>query len=560
MHPRRWALRTRKIAQISFLGLLVSALSAQVGVDRGRGFGFPEDWTHHRIKFNSAMLHQHPEIAVREPRAAIQLYKEAVALSKPRPLNPPPAPDFSSPAPHPDWSFTLGSGRVAPGMYPAKWNSDPTLPITFANCTTDFVIYGLNVAGVTGGQASMIAFYNLYSGSGSLCGVSQPSVLFSYNTSTVANTQIRTSPVLSMDGKKVAFIETAVNNPKSTTFHVLTIPAIGSNGTSATKSIAPPAGAMTSLTVAANSDTRSSPWIDYSSDTAYVAADDGKLYKIHPVFTGTPALVTTSPWPILIHTNDVLTSPVLDVTGIVYMGSGSGFLYSTNVTSAAPVVTRVAVGSGTPNPGINDSPLLDSGNSVFAISSNDANTSHSAVVVQLATTTLTEKARINIGLGNNGGNGMNNFNLYDGDFDNNFTTPGSGHLFVCGTAAASTIPATYMLPFNSSGNLTTATPNNVSTNTGARCGPVTEFFNQNIGTSGTDFFFWSVSQNCNDGVNGCILSLANGVAGPNSPKEFGGASGIIVDNNSLQGQASSIYFSTEGMPLNAVKLTQQNLN
>ena len=42
--------------------------------------------------------------------------------------------------------------------------------------------------------------------------------------------------------------------------------------------------------------------------------------------------------------------------------------------------------------------------------------------------------------------------------------------------------------------------------------------------------------------------------------EGGGTSGIIIDNNSRSGQASSIYFSTETAPLNAVKLTQQNLN
>ena len=559
MHPRRWLLGTRKIAKISFLGVLVSALSAQVAVDRGRGFGFPEDWTHHRIKFNSAMLHQHPEIAVREPRAAIQLYKEAVAQSKPRLLNPPTAPDFTAPAPHADWSIGLGTGRIAPGMYPAKWNSDPTLPITSANCNTDFVIYGLNVAG-TGSQAGMIAFYNLYSGATGtpLCTGGQPKVLFSYNTSTVTNGLIRTSPVLSSDGKKVGFIETTINNPKTTIFHVLTIPAIGSNGTSATAPVAPPSGAMTSLTIVANSDTRSSPWIDYGSDSAYVAADDGKLYKIHPVFTGTPALVTTAPWPITIKLNSVFTSPVLDVNGDIYLGAGNGNLYTLNVNSTTtPPITIHAVGSGTPNPGVLDSPLLDSGNSVFAISSNDANTSKSAVVVQMATTTLSEKARINIGTGSNGGTTVN---LYDGDFDNNFTTPGSGHLFVCGTATGSTIPATYMLPFNASGNLGSATGNTVATNAAARCGPVTEFFNQNIGTGGTDFFFWSVSRNCNDGTNGCVLSLANGANGPNSPQEFGGASGIIVDNNSTSGQAHSIYFSTEGSPLNAVKLTQDLLN
>jgi hypothetical protein len=95
--------------------------------------------------------------------------------------------------------------------------------------------------------------------------------------------------------------------------------------------------------------------------------------------------------------------------------------------------------------------------------------------------------------------------------------------------------------------------------TAARCGPVTEFFNQNVG-GGTDLIFWSVTRNCISGANGCVMSLANGVAGPNSPGEGGGASGIIIDNNSLSGQASSIYFSTETVPLNAAKLTQQNLN
>lgn len=558
MHLRRWASLTSKITQISFLGLLVSALSAQVGEIRGHT-GFAEDWTHHRIKFNTATLHQHPEIAAHEPRAAIQLYREAAAMLKPN-LTTFAKPEFTSVQPHADWSMPLGTGRVLAGQFPAKWNSDPLLPITNANCNTDFVIFGLNSTGVTGGQASMVAFYNLYSGTigTPLCGAG-PSFLFSFNTSTVANSQIRTSPVLSLDGKKVAFVETAVNNPKTTIFHTLVIPAIGANGTDATHSVLPTT-TMTSLTVVGNSSTRSSPWIDYGSDTAYLAADDGKLYKIHPVFTGTPALVTTAPWPITLKINSVFTSPVLDVNGDVYLGAGNGSIYTTNVNSTTPVVTSHAVGTNaTLNPGVFDSPLLDSGNSVFAISANDSTTNHSAVVVQMATTTLTEKARISIGQGSTGGTSVT---LYDGDFDNNFTTPGSGHFFVCGTASNSVIPTTYMLPFAASGNLTaapgTATP--VSTSTAARCGSVTEFFNQNIGASGTDFFFWSVTQKCIDGVNGCVLSRANGVPGPNSLQEYGGASGIVVDNNSLQGQASSIYFSTGFAPYNAVKLTQQNLN
>jgi len=55
--------------------------------------------------------------------------------------------------------------------------------------------------------------------------------------------------------------------------------------------------------------------------------------------------------------------------------------------------------------------------------------------------------------------------------------------------------------------------------------------------------------------------MANRVVPATTPAtEIGGASGTIVDNYSTAGAASSIYFSTEQNPLNAVKLTQQGLN
>ena len=64
-------------------------------------------------------------------------------------------------------------------MYPAKFtfnvNATP-------DCTNDFVVYGLNVAGTTGGQANLIALNNLYSGTGptGFCG-SAPTVYWAYN-------------------------------------------------------------------------------------------------------------------------------------------------------------------------------------------------------------------------------------------------------------------------------------------------------------------------------------------------------------------------------------------
>jgi hypothetical protein len=40
----------------------------------------------------------------------------------------------------------------------------------------------------------------------------------------------------------------------------------------------------------------------------------------------------------------------------------------------------------------------------------------------------------------------------------------------------------------------------------------------------------------------------------------GGTSGIIPDNNSIQPQASSIYYTNQGAPNTAYKVTQQGLN
>jgi hypothetical protein len=558
MHSRRWAAQAGKVAQMVFIGLLVTGLSAQVSETR-QGPGFPEDWTHHRIKFSSAALRQHPEIAIREPRAAIQLYREAQSALVPRLATSSFAPDFSG-SPHHDWSVNLGTGRIQADQYPAKWNSNPTVA---PSCTADYVIYALNVAGATGGQAGMVAFNNLYAGNGTaLCAGLQPKFLFAYNTTTVTGGKIVTSPVLNTTGTKVAFLETTTTNPKTTIFHVLNVPASNPgnvNGNSATAAVAVPAGAMSSLTIVASSDTRSSPWVDYPSDTAYVAADNGRLYKITGVFNGTPTLAG-APWPLLINLNSVLTSPVLDVTGNVFMGAGNGNLYSVNVNSPGAVSVLHVGTTGSLNPGIYDSPLLDSsGGSVFAISSNDSTTNHTAVVVQATTSGLTQLARVSVGQGSTGGTSVT---LYDGDFDNNFTTPSSGHMLVCGTGSADTTPYRYLLPFDASGHLTPdPSPVNLSVNAAARCGPVTEFFNRNIGSAGTDFFFWSVTRNC-VGNNGCVLSLVNNGAttGPAPAQENGGASGIIVDNNSTMGQASSIYFSTEAAPLNSVKLTQQGLN
>jgi hypothetical protein len=557
---RNWFLG--RSAQAFLLAVLISGLSAQVSETRPQ-VGVPEDWTHHRIRFSTAALHQHPELAAREPRAVAQLYREAFAQARALMTSAQPSSQAASAGvtdPHRDWSVSLGSGRIQFGQFPAKWNSDPTAPLTVANCTTDYVIYALNVSGVTGGQPSIVGLNRLYSdGSIPLCPGKQPNFMFSYNTTTVANGRILTSPVLSLDGKKVAFVETStVAGTRTSVLHVLNIATSGSQVTASPSSL-PPGGAMTSTTIAAASNTRSSPWVDYPSDTAYVGLDNGILYKITGVFKGTPTLVTTVPWPITINLNSSFASPVLDnTTGNVFLGAGNGRLYSVNVVTPGPV-TAIQIGrTGANNPNIWDSPIFDAtGKTLFAITSNDAVLT-SAAVVQVDSSLKTVITRVPVGRGSTAGATVN---LYDGDFDDAyFTSPATGHMLVCGTGTADTTPHRYLLGFNASGVLQPGSSVQITTDAAARCSPVTEYFNPNIG-GGTDFFFWGVTRSC-PGIaapGGCVMALTNESALA-SAKALGGSSGIVIDNDYVtKNGGSSIYFSTEANTLDAVKMTQQGL-
>jgi hypothetical protein len=130
MYSRRQA--WIKVAQIVFVGVLVSGVSAQISDFRPR-IGMPEDWTHPHIRFSSAAIRQHPEIASREPRAALHLYREALMAAVTS------FPDSSTTAAvsrHRDWSINLGTGRIQFGQYPAKWNADPNVAPVYNRCAT----------------------------------------------------------------------------------------------------------------------------------------------------------------------------------------------------------------------------------------------------------------------------------------------------------------------------------------------------------------------------------------------------------------------------------------
>ena len=195
------------------------------------------------------------------------------------------------------------------------------------------------------GQGNLVGITNLYSGSpAGLCGTA-PTVLFSYEVGTGT---VRTSPSLSNDGTKVAYVESVSGGSK---FHVLKIGTTGSNGTTAISPVSPGTGnnaTDTAITMTGVQVTLSSPYVDYSQDFAYVGDDTGKLHKFTGVFNGTPAEVTTGGWPITVSTSasPILTGPTVDFnTGNVFVGDGSGVLKYVRTVAGTGCASPPCVGA-----------------------------------------------------------------------------------------------------------------------------------------------------------------------------------------------------------------------
>jgi hypothetical protein len=526
--------------------------------------GVPQDWSQGHIVFSRDTLALYPNLMDREPRVLHQ------AMQRWQPPNlgvfqgaqPLPTAAGNSGS-HRDWSVDPLGGKVAPFRYAAKFSFDPNAP---PDCTNDYVVFGLSSTSPSppGTLANLVAFNNLYvnaTGTGGFCTGTAPNVLFAYDITTVTGGKITTSPILSEDGKKIGFVESVPTNvglgiTATAIFHVVTwVGGVGQGVIGA--AVPPPTGHMISVpfSVGAN-DSASSPWIDYSADIVYVGSDNGLVYKITGVFHGTPTLIGAPTWPVQAGTLH-LTSPVLDsVRGELMVGSASGNLFGINTATGA--LSALAVGGGTSS-GIVAPPLVDVTNgTTFAVSANGGT---SAVLVQADTGTMLPLATGHIGMGAAGGTA---FNIHSPAVSNlYFNTPSSGVIRVCGTGAADTTPWLYTFGFTGAlMNPIPLTPQQILTSTAARCAGFTEFFNPYVGgTSGTDFFFFGLTKDCTGlGTGGCVAEFTN--ADPSTILTMpvtGGPSGIIVDNYSTQPEASSIYFTAEGVNT-AYKFTQVGLN
>jgi len=483
--------------------------------------------------------------------------------------------------------------------------------ITLAEGLNNFTWAGATLTGGLDATGSIVAFNQLYSAQGStggLCNQNGPSILWFYNTnpSGDATGTTLTSPILSIDGSKVAYVESRTNANGGSILHILKWKA---GQGSAAAAVAPDqVVASWSSCTAGNScivnltfygaqpDTNSSPFYDYNNDVLYVGDDNGRLHKFTPIFSGTPAEVTTG-WPITVNSGAILTGPVFDSTsGNIFVGDSTG--RSSYVRESGSSVGACGAGSppclgGTnlaPGGHLADPPIVDSTTGrVFWFNgfTNGAATSTTTGQLIQTDTALTAGSRRAISFT---GNGPIVYDMHVGTFDDAYfnSSPGSitGFLYLCAREPGHVDhQALFRVGFNSAGLMNTSTnagPLELisSTSAGGACSPLAEIKN-----GATDRLFVSIGGSGEYGgcTTACVYSFDITSAFPSTTaavftlpapaaQNAGATSGFVIDNVSSSSQASSIYFtttvnSTAGQSCGGkagvgcgVKLTQSGLN
>lgn len=577
------------------VAILLSGSRRATGQSESARLGLPQDWSHHHVVFSSTQdiptllkIRQDPRVLHQwlrhnAPRFALSQADFAANEEITRELQEGVDDEDGQEKrdareKRVDWSVHLGAaGTFLPHFqYPAKYNFDVNAP---PDCVNDYAVFPTNRAGAAN-QATIVGYNQLYStqgAAGGFCNHNGPAVKWAYRT---AGGAIRSSPMLSLDGKKVSFVSRIPG-----IVHVLTIGTTGSNGTSVTLPAIPGAGnnaVEVRITLnGANNVSFSSLFVDYVHDAGYVGDDAGLLHKITGVFNGTPAEVTTGGWPISVSAGGVgLNDPVFDsVSENVFVTDQTGHLSYVRETgstigtcAAGPLpclgFPSVAVSGGG---AIVDSPVVD-----FVTGRVFTETRSSGGHAQIVQTDTALGNVVRANVGNADGNAGRP--LHNGAFDNNYlNNVSTGFYYVCGKASNATLdPTLHRIGFNSAGVMN-STADAAALRLGraaGQCSPITEFFNTGS-TPNKDWLFVSVNTACGNTPvlpGGCVMSydITSGMpaALTHFAAELNGTSGIIVDNVSQAAQASSIYFTNQGNGACgdgiatggcAVKLTQSGL-
>ena len=379
-------------------------------------------------------------------------------------------------------SLTAGTSgtvaRVQPNTYPAKYSFSTTTALC-----SDFVVYPTGTVGATA-ASTIIAYSNLYSGCSSSGGV--PTLYWSYNTGT--GYAITTSPVMSLDGTQIAFIQ---SNGTSAQLVLLTWTANATaavNAPGAATSVSAgsyntcTAPCYTAITLSGSTnDTFSAPFYDYRGDALYVGDDSGNLHQFTGVFNGTPTESTT-PWPQNLTATAKLSSPVYDAQwNAVFVGDFGGLLHCVLLSAGS-----CQGGSATANLGgaIADAPLINSAaNYVIAFVSDDTVYGFSEQFFPGG-----QGGPIGVGTG-----GTVDY-LYAGTFDNGYyqSSNATGNIYVVGNTGTAGGATLYQLPLTAGFLNGTAASVVTGLNTGSLPWPS------------------PVSEFCNNGASACALQTATG--------------------------------------------------
>ncbi len=528
-----------------------------------------QDWTHRHMVYSKPGTTIRNSQLQQQPRYAQQVLGRR--FTPPFPIGRPPIPvpigfrpkKFVSDL-HRDWQVLMPGGNysVGDGVFPAKYQFDADAA---PDCTHDFIVFTTSQGG--GSSTDIYGLNNLYPGTCPTGTIPVPNLLWAYHVQSHTNGAAITSPILSLDGTQVAWVE---GKGGTATLHILK-PYTGGAGTLASPvTLTPSASAAAFRACAANSSnqgclynidlanakddtgggiiTPSSPYYDYAYDVLFVGDDAGALHLFMGVFDGAPAEVTggSTGWPFTVDAGYALTGPIYDDgSHHVFVGDSSGQLSYVNVT---PGTFNASAGASWTIAGatsITDPPIVDGNTEMVFVF---ARTSSGAVVGE-ADTSLDSGSQKMASVG------ASNVSLFhSGAFDNTYYTSdnstATGNLYVCGNNGGTNQPDLYQIAVTNGTIGATATPEFVAATSSQECSPVTEFYNA---TDSTDSIFFSVPASGNAATScagdGCLFG-ANVTGGTfqltGSIPASGGTSGVVVDNDSSIPGGTNVYYSWLG--------------
>ncbi len=362
-----------------------------------------------------------------------------------------------------------------------------------------------------GTQANIVGLNQLYSGTSPFCtGKTFPQFIFSYASGVGP---VATSPSLSLDGKKIAYVENDANI--GAILHVLTLgtgtevgTCGGTNTGTSTPTCAigafgpviPGSTASSNATdfmlplglLAANASTGGAGAIDsfsslfptYSNDTGYVGDNNGIMYAITPLFLGTPAFRGGVGWPVAVNIGTDLSAPVVDVgnAGNIFVGDSSGNLY--NYTLGGISAGNFGLGNATGG-GVRDAAMIDSTNGVGYVTVSCSGTGGSSVLNQFGFSSngLTTLRTVDLNA-----RGCDGPVMYSPSVDNNYfnkgissaTAANNGELQVCFAGPSSLNLAQFQFVSGTMGASVQFLDSTFSSALGnLTCSPLTEFYGSN---------------------------------------------------------------------------------